>query len=152
LLLPPWGRPAVPVWAMVAVAAGGAGVYASVALRYGLGAWTWVFAAVGLALLAGCTLAAGVMMRQPDIALPGLLGGLLVTLAWLVPYGFTFYGLIVAVSPLWAVLTQALVAPLLVGVAGTLWGGSAAAGRRIARLAGFSAGLGTFLYGPSRSR
>jgi hypothetical protein len=32
-------------------------------------------------------------------------------------------------------------------VAGTLWGGSAAAGRRIARLAGFTAGLGMFLYG-----
>ena len=72
---------------------------------------------------------------------------MLVALAWLVPYGFTFYGLIVAVSPLWAVLAQALVVPLLVGVAGTLWGGSAAAGRRIARLAGFSAGLGMFLYG-----
>ena len=71
---------------------------------------------------------------------------MLVALAWLVPYGFTFYGLIVAVSPLWAVLAQALVVPLLVGVAGTLWGGSAAA-RRIARLAGFSAGLGMFLYG-----
>jgi hypothetical protein len=106
-----------------------------------------VFAAVVLVLLAGCTLAAGVMMRQPGIALPGLLGGLLVALAWLVPYGFTFYGLIVAVSPSWAVLTQALVVPLLVGVAGTLWGGSAAAGRRIVRLAGFTAGLGMFLYG-----
>jgi hypothetical protein len=147
LLLPPWGRAAVAVWAVVAVAAGSAGVYASVALRYGLGAWSWVFAAVVLVLLAGCTLAAGVMMRQPGIALPGLLGGLLVALAWLVPYGFTFYGLIVAVSPLWAVLTQALVVPLLVGVAGTLWGGNAAAGRRIARLAGFSAGMGMFLYG-----
>ena len=78
---------------------------------------------------------------------PRVAGGLLVALAWLVPYGFTFYGLIVAVSPLWAVLAQALVVPLLVGVAGTLWGGSAAAGRRIARLAGFSAGLGMFLYG-----
>jgi hypothetical protein len=32
-------------------------------------------------------------------------------------------------------------------VAGTLWGGSAAAGRRIARLAAFSASLGLFLYG-----
>jgi len=147
LLLPPWGRPAAAVWATVAVAAGSAGVYASVALRYGLGAWSWVFATVVLVLLAGCTLTAGVMMRQPGVALPGLLGGLLVALAWLLPSGFTFYGFIVAVPPLWAVLTQALVAPLLVGAAGTLWGGSAAAGRRIARLAAFSAGLGLFLYG-----
>jgi len=37
--------------------------------------------------------------------------------------------------------------PLLVGVAGTVWGGSAVAGRRIARLAAFSAGLGLYLYG-----
>jgi hypothetical protein len=147
LLLPPWGRGATAVWAMVAVAAGSAGVYASVALRYRLGAWSWVFAAVVLVLLAGCALAAGLVMRQPGVALPGLLGGLLVALAWMAPYGFTFYGLIVAVPPLWAVLAQAFVVPLLVGVTGTLWGGSAAAGRRIARLAGFSAGLGLFLYG-----
>jgi hypothetical protein len=144
LLLPPWGRAAAAVWAMVAVAAGSAGVYASVTLRYGLGAGSWV---IVLVLLAGCTLAAGVTMRQPGVAVPGLLGGLLVALAWLVPYGFTFYGFIVAVPPLWAVLTQAFGAPLLVGVAGTLWGGSAAAGRRIARLAAFSASLGLFLYG-----
>lgn len=31
--------------------------------------------------------AAGVMLRQPGVAIPGLLGGLLVALAWLVPYG-----------------------------------------------------------------
>jgi len=55
--------------------------------------------------------------------------------------------IIVASPPLWAVLTQAFGAPLLVGVAGTLWGGSAAAGRRIARLAAFSASLGLFRYG-----
>jgi len=144
LLLPPWGRAAAAVWAMVAVAAGCAGIYASVVLRYRLDAWGWP---VVLVLLAGCTLVAGVMVRQPGVALPGLLGGLLVALAWLVPYGFSYYGFIVAVPPLWATLTQALVAPLLVGVAGTLWGGSAAAGRRIAGLAAFSAGLGLFLYG-----
>jgi len=88
-----------------------------------------------------------VLVRQPGIAVPGLLGGLLVALTWLVPYGFTFYGLIVAVPPFWAVLTQGLVVPLLAGAAGTLWGGSAAAGRRIARLAAVSAGLVLFLYG-----
>jgi hypothetical protein len=42
---------------------------------------------------------------------------------------------------------QLIVVPLLVGVLGTLCGGSAAAGRRIARLAAFSAGLYVFLYG-----
>jgi hypothetical protein len=39
------------------------------------------------------------------------------------------------------------VVPLLAGAAGMLWGGSAAAGRRIARLAAVSAGLVLFLYG-----
>jgi hypothetical protein len=39
------------------------------------------------------------------------------------------------------------VVPLLAGVIGTLYGGSAAAGRRIARLAAFTAGLYVFLYG-----
>lgn len=147
LLLPPWGRAAAAVWGMVTVAAGAAGLYAALEVRYGLGAWGWVFAAVVLVLLAGCTLAACVLARQPGIAVPGLLGGLLVALAWLVPYGFTFYGLIVAVPPFWASVAQGLVVPLLAGAAGTLWGGSAAAGRRIARLAAFSAGLVLFLYG-----
>jgi hypothetical protein len=41
LLLPPWGRAAAAVWAMVVAAAGAAGVYASVALRYRLGAGDW---------------------------------------------------------------------------------------------------------------
>ena len=35
---------------------------------------------------------------------------------------------------------------LLVGAAGTLWGGSAVDGRRIARLAALSAALGLYLY------
>jgi len=147
LLLPPWGRAAAAVWGMVTVAAGAAGLYAALEVRYGLGAWSWVFAAVVLVLLAGCTLAAAVLARQPGIAVPGLLGGLFVVLAWLVPYGFTFYGLIVAVPPFWASLTQGLVVPLLAGAAGTLWSGSAAVGRRIARLAAVSAGLVLFLYG-----
>src|SRR5690242_9505491 len=147
LLLPPWGRAAAAVWGMVTVAVGAAGLYTALVVRYGLGAWSWVFAAVVLVLLAGCTLAACMLVRQPGIAVPGLLGGLLVALAWLVPYGYTFYGLIVAVPPFWVLLTQVLVVPLLAGAAGTLWGGSAAAGRRIARLAAFSAGLVLFLYG-----
>jgi len=147
LLLPPWGRAAAAVWGMITIAVGAAGLYAALAVRYRLGAWSWVFAAVVLVLLAGCTLAACVLVRQRGIAVPGLLGGLLVALAWLVPYGFTFYGLIVAVPPFWVLLTQVFVVPLLAGVAGTLCGGSAAVGRRIARLAAFSAGLVLFLYG-----
>ena len=71
LLLPPWGRAAAAVWAMVAVAAGAAGLYAAVAVRYGLGARGWVFAAIMLVFLAGYTLAAGVLLRRPGVALPG---------------------------------------------------------------------------------
>ena len=37
--------------------------------------------------------------------------------------------------------------PAVVGVVGTLWGGSAVVGRRTARLAAISAGVGVFLYG-----
>jgi hypothetical protein len=146
LLLPPWGRSATMVWAMVAVAAGSAGLYASVGVRYGLEAWGWVFAAIALVLLASYTLVASVLLRQPGVALPGLLGGLFIALTWLAP-GYTFYDVIASVTPLWAVLVQVIVVPLLVGVAGALWGGSAAVGRRIARLAAISAGLYIFLYG-----
>ena len=126
--------------------AGSAGVYASVAFRYGLGAWSWVFAAAVLVLLVGCTLAAGVMMRQPGIALPGS------PAACSSPWpGWCRTG-----SPLRAHRRRVPV----VGGAGAGFGGAAAGGGgghavgwqrrrppRIARLAGFSAGLGMFLYG-----
>ena len=46
----------------------------------------------------------------------------------------------------WSPLTAEVAVPVLVGVAGVLWGGSAAAGRRTARLAAVSAGLGLYLY------
>jgi len=146
LLLPPWGRVAAAAWTMVAVAAGSLGLYASVGVRYGLQAWGWVFAAVPLVLLASYTLVVTVLLRQPGIALPGLLGGLFVALAWLAP-GYTFSDVITSVTPLWVVLVQVIAVPLLVGVAGAVWGGSSAAGRRIARLAAVSAGLCLFLYG-----
>ena len=146
LLLAPWGRAAAAVWAMTAAAAGAVGVYAATIVRYRLGAGDWVFAAVVLVLLAGYTLVASVLLRQPGVALPGLLGGLFIALTWLAPAGYTFYDVIASVTPLWAVLVQVIVMPVLVGVAGTLWGGSAAAWRT-ARLAAISAGLYIFLYG-----
>jgi len=146
LLLPPWGRAAAAVWAMVAVAVGSVGLYAFVGVRYGLQAWDWVFAAVALVLLVSYTLGASVLLRSPRVALPGLLGGLLAALIWLAP-GYTFYDVITSVTPQWVGLVQVIVVPLLVGVAGALWGGSAMAGRRIAQLAAFSAALFVFLYG-----
>src|SRR4029077_11994809 len=55
LLLPPWGRAAAAVGAMVVAAAGAAGVYAAVAVRYRLGTGDWVFAAITLVFLASFT-------------------------------------------------------------------------------------------------
>jgi hypothetical protein len=147
LLLPPWGRAAAAVWAIVAVAAGSAGLYASVVIRYGLGVGDWVFAVIVLVFLVSFTLAASVLLRRPGVALPGLLGGLFVALVWLAMDRFTFAGVIAPMTAPWAPLVLVIAVPLLVGVAGTLWGGSAVIGRRIARLAAISAGLGLYLYG-----
>jgi hypothetical protein len=146
LLLAPWGRAAAAVWAMTAAAAGAAGVYAAVAIRYRLGAGGWVFAAIALAFLISFTLAAATLLRRPGIALPGLLGGLFVALLWLALSGFTFYGIIAPMTAPWSHLVLLIAVPALVGVAGTLRDGSAVTGRRTARLAAISAALGLYLY------
>jgi hypothetical protein len=148
LLLPPWGRTVTAVWAMAAVAAGSVGLYAFAGIRYGLEAGDWAFAAVPLVFVAGYALMACVLVRQPRVAVPGLLCGLLVALAWLVLYGYSFDDVIAnPVTALWVPAVLLVGVPLLVGVAGTLWGGSHAAGRRIAWLAAISASLYMFLYG-----
>jgi hypothetical protein len=147
LLLPPWGRTAAALWAMVLAAAGAAGVYAAVAVRYRLGAGGWIFAAIVLVFLVGFTLAAATLLRRPGVALPGLMGGLVVTVTWLALSGFSFYGITAPMTAPRSKLIGQLVVPALVGVACTLLGGgSAAAGRRAARLAAISSGLGLYLY------
>jgi hypothetical protein len=147
LLLPPWGRAGFGVLAMLTVAIGSLGVYASVIVRYGLGTSSLIGAAIVSTFLLGLVLAALVLVRRPGIALPGLLGGLFAALVWLTADGFTFYNLVDRVWPAWALPVLFIAAPAVIGVLGTLHGGSAAAGRRIARLAGISAGLGVYLYG-----
>ncbi len=147
LLLPPWGRAGAAVWAVAAVAVGAAGLYGWVAVRHGLGAADWVWAVIVLVFLVSFSLAAATLLRRPGVAVPGLLGGLFVALAWLAVQGFTFYGAIAPVTAPWTPLVPMIGVPLLVGVAGALWGGSAAAGQRIARLAAISAGLLLYLYG-----
>lgn len=146
LLLPPWGRAAAAIWALVAVAAGAEGLYVTTSVRYGLGVGDWVGAAIALVLMIGYTLAASLVLRRPGVSLPGLVCGLCVAVAWVAVSGFTFYNFF-APEPFWSFMALMFVVPLLAGTAGTLWGGSAVAGRRIARLAGYSAGLGVFLYG-----
>ena len=148
LLLPPWGRRAAAgVWAMVAVAVGSVALYASVAIRYGLGVGDWVAAAILVVLLAGYLIAASALLRRPGVAIPGLLGGLFIALTWLAFYGFTFYGVIGTIPTMWEKLAMRIAVPLVVGAAGTLWGRDAVVGRRVARLAAISAGLGLYLYG-----
>ncbi len=147
LLLPPWGRAVLAVWAMAAVAAGAADLDASLVVRYRLGTGDWVFGLIMLIFLASFTLAAATLMRRPGVVVPGLAGGLLVALAWLAMRGFTFYGAIAPMTAPFTPLVPMVAVPLLVGAAGTLRAGSAAAGRRIARLAAVSAGLGLYLYG-----
>ncbi len=146
LLLPPWGRAAAGVWAMIAVAAGSVGLYASVAIRYGLGVGDWVAGAILVVFLAGYLLAASALLRRPGVAVPGLLGGLFVTLAWLAMRGFTFYGVIGTIPTMREKLALLIGVPLVVGAVGTLACRDAAAGRRVARLAAISGGLGLYLY------
>jgi hypothetical protein len=147
LLLPPRGRAEAGVLAMVAVAVGGVGLYASVVMRYRLGAGDWVGVAIALTFLLSFILAANVLLRRPGVGVPGLLGGLFVALAWLAISGFTFSSFLAPLDPGWAILLLLIVVPAMVGVAGTLWSGSAVLGRRTARLAGISAGVGLFVYG-----
>src|SRR5258708_216856 len=53
LVLPPWGRVAVGVWVVIAVAVASVGLYASVAIRYGLSVASWLAAAILAVFLAG---------------------------------------------------------------------------------------------------
>ena len=146
LVLPPWGRAAAGVWAMIAVAVASAGLYASVATRYGLGTGSWVAAAILVVFLAGYLLAASALLRRPGVAIPGLLGGLFVALASLTLSGFTFYEQIAPDIVLWHHLLMVTAVPLAVGASGTLWRRDPVIGRRVARLAAISAGLGLYLY------
>ena len=58
--------------------------------------------------------------------------------------GFTFTQWL---NSLWSNWWLLFLAPIVVGVGGTLWGGNAAAGRRVVRLATVTAVLGIYLYG-----
>jgi hypothetical protein len=149
LLLPPWGRAAAGVWAMIAIAAGSVGLYASLAIRFGLdGAdWVnWVWAAIAIGSLAGFVLGASALLRRPGVVLPGLLGGLAFALVSLIMTGFTFYEVTGTITTFQENLILRIGVPFAVGIVGTLWRRDAAVGRRIARLAAVSSGLILYLY------
>ena len=147
LLLPPRGRAGAGVLAMVAVATGSLGLYASVVIRYRLGAGDWVGAAIALDVPGQLhprrqRAAAPPRCRRSRIAgrsvrRPGLAGDVRVHLlrGHRSDHGAVGHAAVV------------IVVPAVVGVAGTLWGGSAVVGRRTARLAAISAGVGLFLFG-----
>jgi len=149
LLLPPWGRAAAVLWATVAVAAGSVGLYASLAIRFGLdgGDWVnWVWAAITVGSLAGFVLGSSALLRRPGVAIPGLLGGLIFALVSLAMTGFTFYEVTGTITTFQENLIVSIGVPFAVGAVGTLWGRDAAVGRRIARLAAVSCGLVLYLY------
>jgi hypothetical protein len=145
-VLPPWGRAAAGVWAMITLAVASVGLYTSVAIHYRLATGDWVAAGILTVFVAGVLLGASALVRRPGVAIPGLLGGLVVALAWLTLSGFTFYDQISPDIVHWHRLVEVIVVPLVVGAAGTVWGRDPVVGRRIARLAAITAGLGLFLY------
>jgi hypothetical protein len=146
LVLPPWGRAAAGVWAMIVLAAGAVGLYGGMAARYRLGGGGWIAAAILTVFVIGVLLGASALVRRPGVAIPGLLGGLVITVTWLTLSGFTFLDQILPNTVPWHRLMQVIVVPFIVGAAGTLWGRDPIVGKRIARLAAITGSLGLFVY------
>jgi hypothetical protein len=146
LVLPPWGRATAAVGALtvVAIIGGALDAYTQIHYRLGNNAGTWFGAVVLLLILGGYVLAGGAMLRRPGAAAPGLIGGVLVTGSWLAVGKFAFDQF---VSGFWTNMWLLILAPAVVGVGGTFWGGSAAAGRRTVRLATVFAALSVYVYG-----
>jgi hypothetical protein len=146
LVLPPWGRDAAGVWAMIVLAAGAVGLYGAMAVRYRLGGGDWIAVAILTLFVLGVFLGASALVRRPGVAVPGLLGGLIIALVSLTLSGFTFLDHILPDTVPWHHLVEVIVVPFAVGAAGTLWGRDPVTGRRIARLAAITGGLGLYVY------
>jgi hypothetical protein len=146
LVLPPWGRAAAGVWAMITLAVASVGLYTSVAIHYRLGGGDWIAAAILTVFVIGVLLGASALVRRPGVAIPGLLGGLFITVTFLTLSGFTFLDQILPDTVPWHRLVQVIVVPFVVGAAGTLWGRDPIVGKRIARLAAIAGSLGLFVY------
>jgi hypothetical protein len=147
LIMPPWGRAAIGLWAMVAATAGSLAIYAGLTVHYELGAGDWIALAVLGIICAGYVFGASALLRRPGIALPGLLGGVFAALAGLLLSGFTAVDLVTFIPVGWQKGVIVLGVPAVIGVTGTLWRRDPAEGRRVARLAALSAGLLQLLYG-----
>ncbi len=146
LVLPPWGQAAAGIWAMIVLAAGAVGLYGAMAASYGLGAGAWITAAILAAFAVAAVLGASALLRRPGVALPGLLGGLIIAVVFLSLSGFTFLDQVLPDIVPWHPPVEVIVMPFAVGVAGTLWSRDPVAGRRIARLAAITASLGLYVY------
>jgi hypothetical protein len=146
LVLPPWGRAAAGVWAMIALAAGAVGLYGGMAVHYHLGGGDWIAAGILTVFVIGVLLGTSALLRRPGVAIPGLLGGVIIALAWLALSGFTFLDQVLPDVVHWHQLVQVIVVPFAVGAAGTLWSRDPVVGKRIARLAAIIAGLGLYVY------
>ena len=118
-------------------------------VHFGLAAnpGNWVMLTIVAALLMSLIIAVSVLLRRPGVVGPGLVGGLFVAAAWLACSRLTLLGLVDPIRSIGrlSVPLLMLTVPLIVGMVGTWRSGSALAGRRIARLAGVSAGLTMFL-------
>ncbi|GAA2343695.1 hypothetical protein [Dactylosporangium salmoneum] len=146
LILPPWGRAAAGLWAMVGITAASIALYAGLAVDYRLGAGDWIALGVAGIICVGYLLGASALLRRPGVALPGLLGGVFATLVGLVLSGFTAVDQVSFIPKPWQQWVTVIAVPAAVGAAGTLWRRDPAAGRRVARLAALSAGLLRLLY------
>jgi hypothetical protein len=146
LVLPPWGRAAAGAGAMTVLAAGAVGLYAAMAVHYGLGGGDWIAISILAVFVLGALLGASALVRRPGVALPGLLGALLIAVIFLAMSGFTFLDQVLPNTVGWHRLVQVIAVPFLVGAAGTLWSRDPIVGKRIARLAAIASSLGLFVY------
>jgi hypothetical protein len=147
LILPPWGRAAAGVWAMIALAVASLSLYAGLDIGYHLGVGDWIALTVTLIICVGFLLGASSLLRRPGIALPGLLGGVFATAVALCLSGFTAVDQVSFIPTGWQRWVIVIAVPAFIGIAGTLWRRDPVAGRRVVRLAAVSAGLLQLLYG-----
>jgi hypothetical protein len=146
LIMPPWGRAAVGLWATIAITAGSLAVYTGLTVHYGLGAGDWIALAVLGLICAGFLLGVSALLRRPGVALPGLLGGVFAVVVGLSLSGFTAVDQVTFIPRPWQQWVTVIAVPAAIGAAGTLWLRSPHGGRRVARLAALSGGLLQLLY------
>jgi hypothetical protein len=142
LLMPVRDRLVPAMWTLTALGLAAFGLGAATSFRYGTGSTTWW----PLLFLIAYLLAAGVLLRRPGVALPGLFGGVLFLAAWIWASGFTFNGVLGGTGTSWGAVVILICSPVAVAAWGTLRSGSDAIGRRAARLAAISGALAMYLY------